>query len=317
MHVGTNSESLNYLILRRSIGVAWDYRYIIAELLGPSVPIFGNCRVSINNVGQEVDKNMNRLSSTPQRVFGSVDPVALAFDDARSYARKFIQLGGPASETLWELETALRGTTKQLSSKIATGLVNTIAQSVGLPSPESIANLIDQTFTATATFERSCIKILTFGDDLRVLKEKEELHMLLGALLDAWDMLFQMQCDTWTMKNAPFVFKILDKMISKMGDVKDFGSKVVRDSTRVVSSSKSYFHRLIHGKQTDGITDAEILKSEETIATTAPRLRELLTSINEQWPDLLKALEELQPHLEDMSEKLDVALEVKSSEAEA
>jgi hypothetical protein len=254
---------------------------------------------------------MNLDTSTPHRVFGSVDSVAFAFDEARPYALKFIQLGGPASEKLWELETALRGTTKQFSSRIATGLVNTIAQSVGLPSPESIANLIDQAFTATATFERSCIKILTFGDDLRVLKEKDELHMLLGALLDAWDMLFQMQCDTWTMKNAPLAFKILDKMISKMGDVKDFGGKIVRDSTRVVSSSKNRLQRLIQGKQTDRITDAEILKSEETIASTAPQLRELLTSINEQWPDLLKAVEELQPHLEDMAEKLDIALEVK------
>ena len=251
-------------------------------------------------------------TSTPHRVFESVDPVAVAFDEARANARKFIQLGGPASEKLWELETALRGTTKQLSSRIATGLVNTIAQSVGLPSPESIANLIDQVFTATATFERSCIKILTFGDDLRVLKEKNELHMLLGAILDAWDMLFQMQCDTWTMKNAPLAFKILDKMISKMGEVKDFGGKIVRDSTRVVSSSRNRLQRLIHGKQTDNTTtDAEIRKSEETIASTAPQLRELLTSINEQWPDLLKAIEELQPHLEEMAEKVDIALEVK------
>jgi len=249
---------------------------------------------------------------TSQRAFESVDPVALAFDEARPYARKFIQLGGPASEKLWELETAIRGTTKQLSSKIATGLVNTIAQSVGLPSPESIANQIDQAFTATATFERSCIKILTFGDDLRVLKEKEELHMLLGALLDAWDMLFQMQCDTWTMKNAPFVFKILDKMISKMSDVKDFGSKVVRDSARAVSSSKNRLQRLIHGKQTDSTTtDTEIRESEETIASTAPQLREILASINEQWPDLLKAVEELTPHLEEMAAKVDIALEVK------
>ncbi|HYW01118.1 MAG TPA: hypothetical protein VE862_06580 [Candidatus Acidoferrum sp.] len=251
-------------------------------------------------------------TSTSQRVFDSVDPVALAFDESRPYARKFIQLGGPASDKLWELETALRGTTKQLSSRIATGLVNTIAQTVGLPSPETIANQIDQLFTTTAGFERSCIKILTFGDDLRVLKEKEELHMLLGALLDAWDMLFQMQCDTWVMRNATLVYKILDKMISKMAGVKDFGSQAVRDTTRVVSSSKNRLQRLIHGKQlTDGTTDAEIRESQETIASTAPQLREILASINEQWPDLLKAVEELKPHLEEMAAKVDIALEVK------
>jgi hypothetical protein len=70
--------------------------------------------------------------------------------------------------------------------------------------------------------------------------------------------------------------------------------------------------RLIHGKQTDSTTtDTEIRESEETIASTAPQLREILASINEQWPDLLKAVEELTPYLEGMAEKLDIALEVK------
>jgi hypothetical protein len=251
-------------------------------------------------------------TTTSQRVFNSIDSVALAFDESRPYARKFIQLGAPASDTLWELETAIRGTQKQLSSRIATGLVNTIAQTVGLPSPETIANQIDQLFTTTAGFERSCIKILTLGDDLRILKEKQELHMLLGALLDAWDMLFQMlYIDTWVMKNATLVYKILDKMINKMADVKDFSSKAVRDSTRAVSSYKKHLQHLIHGKQTDGTTDAEIRESEETIASTAPKLREILSSINEQWPDLLKAVEELKPHLEEIAAQLDIALEVK------
>jgi hypothetical protein len=249
---------------------------------------------------------------TSQRIFKSVDPVALAFDESRPYAQKFIQLGGPASDKLWELETTLRGTTKQVSSRIATGIVNTIAQTVGLPSPETLANQIDQLFTTTAGFERSCIKIQTLGDDLRFLKEKEELHMLLGTLLDAWDMLFQMQCDTYLLRNATLIYKILDKMINKMGDVKDFGSKAVRDSTRVVSSSKNRLQRLIHRKQTDDTTtDTEIRESEEMISSAAPRLREILSSINEQWPDLLKAVDELRPHLEQIAEKLDVALEVK------
>ena len=190
--------------------------------------------------------------------------------------------------------------------------MNTIAQTVGLPSPETLANQIDQLFTATAGFERSCIKIQTLGDDLRYLKEKEELHMLLGTLLDAWDMLFQMQCDTYVLRNATLIYKILDKMINKMGDVKDFGSKAVRDSTKAVSSTKKLLQQLIHGKQTEGtITESEIRESEEIISSAAPRMREILASINEQWPHLLKALEELKPHLEEMAEKVDIALEVK------
>ena len=40
-------------------------------------------------------------------------------------------------------------------------------------------------------------------------------------------------------------------------------------------------------------------------------MREILSSLTDQWPDLLKAVDELKPHLEEIAEKLDVALEVK------
>jgi len=113
--------------------------------------------------------------------------------------------------------------------------------------------------------------IQTFGDDLRFLKEREDLHTLLGVVLDARDMLLQMQSDSDKMHNAIQIYKILDKMIDKMGDVKDFGSKTVRDWTRIVSSCKNSLRRLIPGKHDDGTsTEPEIQESEETLASTAP-----------------------------------------------
>ncbi|MGO9646171.1 MAG: hypothetical protein ACLPY5_15675 [Candidatus Bathyarchaeia archaeon] len=249
---------------------------------------------------------------TTQRVFGSVDRIAPASDESRSSAQKFIQLGVAATGKLSELETTFRGTTKRLSLRIATGLVNTIAQTAGLPSPESLANQVADLTAATSRYVRSCIMIQTFGDDLRFLKEREDLHTLLGVVLDARDMLLQMQSDSDKMHNAIQIYKILDKMIDKMGDVKDFGSKTVRDWTRIVSSCKNSLRRLIPGKQDDSAsTESEIQESEETLASTAPRMREILSSLTDQWPDLLKAVDELKPHLEEIAEKLDVALEVK------
>lgn len=245
--------------------------------------------------------------ATSQRVFDSVDSVALAFNESRSYAQKFIHLGGPASEKLWQLEIDLRGTTKHTSTRMVTGILNTLLSAVRLPSPETIADQIHQFYTATSGFERSCIVILTLGDDLRSLKENQDLHTLLESLLNAWDFLSQMQCDTYVLRNAALTYKVLDRMISEMGKVKDFGGKAGGELVGLVSSSK----RLIHGKQTDATTlDAEIQESKEIISSTAPRMRETLSSLNEQWPDLLKALEELKPHLEDMAVKVDIALDV-------
>ena len=248
---------------------------------------------------------------TKQRVFGSVDRIAPASDESRFSARKFIELGVPATEKLSDLETTFRGTTKRLSLRIATGLVNTIAQTAGLPSPESLANQVADLSTATSRYVRSCIVILTLGEDLRYLKEREELHTLLGVLLDARDMLLQMQSDSGEMHNALQIYKLLDKMIDKMGDVKDFGSKAVRDWARVVSSCKNNLRRLIPGKHDDTSRESEIRESEESISSTAPRMREILSSLTDQWPSLLKAADELKPHLEEIAEKLDVTLEVK------
>ena len=254
---------------------------------------------------------MNLDTTSTQRVFGSVDRIASVSDESRSSARKFIQLGVPATEKLSNLETTFRGTTKHLSLRIATGLVNTIAQTAGLPSPESLANQVADLTTATSRYVRSCIMIQTFGEDLRFLKEREDLHTLLGTLLDARDMLLQMQSDSDKMHYALEIYKLLDKMIDKMGDVKDFGSKTVRDWTRIVSSCKNSLRRLIPGKQDDSTsTEPEIQESDETLASTAPRMREILSSLTDQWPDLLKAVDELKPHLKEIAEKLDVALEV-------
>lgn len=249
---------------------------------------------------------------TPHRVFAAVDTVALAFDESRSCAQKVIHLSGPASQKLWEMETDIRGTTKQATSRMVAGIVNTLLSTVRLPSPETLADQIGQLFAATSRFERSCIVILTLGDDLRSLKAKEDLHMLLETLLNAWDFLFQMQCDAYVLKNAEFTYKVLDKMISEMGKVKDFGGKARGELTDLASSSKRSFKRLLDLKQTDSkATDADLRNSEELISSTAPRLRETLSSLKEQWPNVLKAIEELKPHLEQMAAKVDIALEVK------
>jgi len=256
-------------------------------------------------------KSKTEPSTTPtlQRVFESVGPVARAFDESRPCALKVIHSAGPTSEKLWQLETDIRGTAKQTSSRMLTGIVNQLLSTVGLPSPETLAAQIDQIFTATTGFERACIVILTFGDDLRSLKEREELHLLLESLLDAWDFLFQMQCDTYVLRNAALTYKILDKMISEIVKVKDFGGKARGELAVFVSSCRNGFQRLTHGR-TDEVIDDETREIEEMISATAPRLRETLASIKEQWPDLLKAVEELKPHLEEMAEKVDIALNV-------
>jgi len=251
-------------------------------------------------------------TATTQRAFDSVDCIAPAFDESRISAQKFIELGVSATEKLSDLETTFRGTTKRLSLRIATGLVNTIAQTAGLPSPESLANQVADLSTATSRYVRSCIVILTLGEDLRFLKEREEFHTLLGVLLDSRDMFLQMQSDSDEMHNAYQIYKLLDKMIDKMGDVKDFGSKTVRDWTGLVSYCKNSLRRLLPGKHHDISTEPEIHESEETISSTAPRMREILSSLTDQWPSLLKAADELKPHLEEIAEKLDVALEVKA-----
>ena len=87
---------------------------------------------------------------------------------------------------------------------------------------------------------------------MRFLKETGDLHTLLGTILDARDMLIkEMQSDSDKMHYVFEIYKLLDKMIDKMGDVKDFGSKTVRDWTRIVSSCKNSLRRLIPGKQDD------------------------------------------------------------------
>ncbi len=255
---------------------------------------------------------MNVLLSTPQRVFGSVDRISPVSDESRSSARKFIQVGLSATGKLSDLETTFRGTTKRLSLRVATGLVNTIAQTAGLPSPESLANQVAGLNTATSRYVRSCVVILTLGDDLRFLKEKEDLHTLLGALLDARDMLLQMSSDSDEMRNATHVYKLLDKMIDKMGNVKDWSSKAIHDWTKFVLTGKKSVWRLIYGKQKeDEAVASEIKESQEIMSSSAPRMREILSSLTDQWPDLLKALDELKPHLEMLAEKLDIALEIK------
>ena len=254
----------------------------------------------------------NSDASMHHRVFESVDPVAITVDNSKPYARNFIQLGGPASDKLSELVTDLRGTSKRLSSRMATGLVNRLLSTVGLPSPEMLADQMDAISTATARFVRSCIKLLTFSDDLRFLKDSGDLHSLLGDLFEAWDMLDQMQSDMYVMRNAAPVYKMLDRMTDEIVKVKDFGGKTGGELAGLASSGKSRFWGLIHGKQAETTTTTpEPENPDESISTATPRLRETLASINDQWPDLLKAIAELNPHLEEMAEKVNVALEVK------
>jgi len=173
---------------------------------------------------------------------------------------------------LSDLETTFRGTTKRLSLRIATGLVNTIAQTAGLPSPESLANQVADLSTATSRYVRSCIVILTLGDDLRCLKEREELHTLLSVLLHARKML-EMQSDSDEMHNAYQIYKLLDKTIDKMGEVKDFGSKAVRDWTRVVLSCKNNLRRLIPGKHDDTSTESEMNRKKRRFLYLNPEVR--------------------------------------------
>jgi len=84
---------------------------------------------------------------TIERVFGSVDRIAPVSDESISSARKFIEQGLIATGKLSDLETTFRGTTKRLSLRIATGLLNTLASNAGLPSPrlrEILSSLTDQ-----------------------------------------------------------------------------------------------------------------------------------------------------------------------------
>ncbi len=109
-----------------------------------------------------------------------------------------------------------------------------------------------------------------------------------------------MRSDSDEMHYGVQIYKILDKMIDKIADVKDFGSKAARDG-----------RRLIPRKHDDNTArESEVQESEETLPST-PRMREILASLTDQWSDLLKAVDELKPHLEEIAEKLDVPLEVK------
>jgi len=245
------------------------------------------------------------------QVFARAEAVALAADEACSCAQNVVRLCGPASAKLWEMETDLRGATRQATSRMVTGMVNTLLSTVGLPSPDTLANQINQLYTATVRFERSCIIILTLGDDLRSLKAKEDLHMLLGGLLNAWDFTSQMQRDLYFLKNATLTYKVLDKMIGEIGKIKDFGGKAGGELTDIATSSKRSFFRVIRGKQTVEARDVNMHRSEELISSTAPRLRETLASINALWPGLLAGIEELKPYLEQLAARVDVALDIK------
>jgi len=246
------------------------------------------------------------------RIFADAEAVSLAADNARSCAQNVIRLSGPASEKLWEMETDLRGASRQATSRMIAGMVNTLLSTVGLPSPDTLANQISQLYTATVRLERSCIIILALGDDLRSLKAREDLHMLIQGLLNAWDFLLQMQRDTYLLKNATLTYKVLDKMISEIGKVKDLGGKAGGELTDLATLSKRRFVRVLRGQPTaDKATDINMRRSEDLISSTAPRLRETLSSINAQWPGLLTAIEELKPHLMELAAKVDVALEVK------
>jgi len=256
-----------------------------------------------------------RQFSSSHRAFASTEQIASSFDDTSPYARKVIQLGVPLSHEVSELQATLKNTLKLLPARIATAVLQAIP---GMPAslvPTQLAIENDEYVTATLRYIRHCVVILTLGDRLRFLKDQENLHVFLETLVNARDMLLQMRSDRHVIAGGVGFYKSLRKMINDATAGVSRGKKTAQTVTDSFSSVSKSLQELVLKNQAESqtLTETEVRSSEEITSSTAPELQIILDSLCRQWPDLLKTVDELQTKLEDVREKVDVALEVKSN----
>jgi len=186
----------------------------------------------------------------------SVDDLSTSFDESKSYARKVVELGEAMSKELSDLNSKIEDLTRGWLLRVPTKIMNLLSYNsdAQLPSPEKLMLRVDEYGNTTSRVVKSCIWMVTFGDRLRFLKEKQDIHTLFGALLEARDSCSQIQSD-----------------IEELNGAANFYRKVAR----------------------------------------IPKVKDAFSSVHDKFPVMLKAMEELNPHLDEIVAKLDVALEIK------
>jgi len=195
-------------------------------------------------------------SITARHVLASVDDLSTSFDESKACARKVIELGEAMGTELSSLNSKIEELTSGWLMRVPTKIMNLASYNADaqLPSPEKVMLRVDEYGNINSRLVKSCIWMITFGDRLRFLKEKQDIHTLFGALLDARDSCCQMQSDIEEWDGVTGFFKKADKI---------------------------------------------------------PQVKKVFSSVHDQLPGMLKAMEELKPHLEVIVAKLDVALEIK------
>ena len=266
-------------------------------------------------MGEMLIKNAGRNSHMPTRkkktksagkhpssgVFDSIDEIVASFERAKPSAKQVAKIGTKTSHELQELEISVKRTMKRAPLRLA----NTI---FGFATKTSlnVVTLADDIFnsaTVTARFVKSCDGLLRFPDRLKFLKQKQEVQGLLDALVDARDMVRQMRFDSDELRNAVEVYNGLDKLIDRTGKV-EATVKGAMDNAR-----KELIRHLGGEVQPSRKTTTEIQLPVEKIETSAREMREILSSVIRDWPELLTATEQLKPHLHQLTELLDSVLQ--------
>jgi len=239
----------------------------------------------------------------PSRVFDSIDEIVASFERAKPSAKEVAKIGTKTSHELQELEISVKRTMKRAPLRI----VNTIF-GFATKSSVNVVTLADEVFnsaTVTARFVKSCVVILSFPERLKFLKQKQEVQGLLDALVDVRDMVRQMSFDTDELRNAVDVYKGLDNLIGRTG-------KVEATVKGAVDDARKEFIRYLGGEVQPGMKANGIQLPAEKIKTSAREMREMreiLSSVIIDWPELLTATEQLKPHLHQLTELLDSVLQ--------
>lgn len=260
-------------------------------------------------------KNASRNSHMPSRkkktesagmhpssgVFNSIDEIVASLDRAKPAAKQVTKIGTKASHELQELEISVKRTMKRAPLRVANMIFGFATK-----SSLNVVTLADDIFnsaTVTERYVKSCVMLLSFPDRLKFLKEKQEVQGLLDALVGARDMVRQMSFDSDELHNAVEVYKGLDKLIDKTGRVEEAVKGAMDDARKELIS-------YLGGElQTSRKGATRIQLPAEKTKTSAREMREILSSVLRDWPELLTATEQLKPHLHQLTEQLDSVLQ--------
>jgi len=234
------------------------------------------------------------------RVFDSVDEIVALFERTKSSAKQVAKIGTKTSHELQELEISVKRTMKRAPLRLA----NTIF-GFATKSSLNVVTLTDDIFnsaTVTARFVKSCVVILSFPERLRFLKQKQEVQGLLDALVDARDMVRQMSFDSDELRNAVEVYKGLDNLIDRTGRVEATFKGAMDDARKGLI-------RHLGGEVQLNMKAATGIQLPAEKIKTAREMREILSSVIRDWPELLTATEQLKPHLHQLTELLDSVLQ--------